>query len=56
MERQLTLTPLPPSGILTSIPRTLDEPIMHALDKDPRNRTQTAQEFKNAIQRAWRQT
>jgi hypothetical protein len=29
---------------------------MHALEKDPRKRTQTAQEFKNAMQRAWRQT
>jgi tRNA A-37 threonylcarbamoyl transferase component Bud32 len=56
MERQLTLVPPLPSSIRPSIPRTADEPIMHALEKDPRKRTQTAQEFKNAMQRAWRQT
>ncbi len=56
MERQLSLTPPPPSAVLEGIPRAVDEPVMQALDKDPRNRTQTAQEFKNAMQKAWRQT
>lgn len=55
MERQLGVTPPLPSVIRPGIPRAMDEPVMHALQKDPKHRTQTAQEFKDAMQRAWRQ-
>jgi tRNA A-37 threonylcarbamoyl transferase component Bud32 len=55
MERQLNLTPPPPSSMLASVPKAVDQPIMRALGKDPRNRIQTAQEFKSEVQKAWRQ-
>ena len=39
-----------PSSFVTSIPKELDEIILKAVDKNPRNRFKDAEEFKEAIQ------
>ncbi len=44
--------PLPPSFFNASIPHSIDQVVLHALEKDPRHRYQSAQDLADAFEQA----
>ena len=51
MQAQVKETPRPPVEIVTTLPKSLNDVIMKAVSKDPAQRFQSADEFRNVLSR-----
>lgn len=54
MQAHLTLTPPPPNTVNPNIPAAIASAVMQAIEKDPRNRFQSAAEFQSVLKAALR--